>query len=611
MVIVLLSKLAHLQIFSYGYYNTKSNNNRIEIIPIPPNRGIIYDRNGVALATNNTIYQLNIIPDKIRNLNEQLEQLKSIVNLTDEDIENFQKERLNYKSHRAVPLKYNLTQEEIAHFVVNQHLYPYVNITGTQHRYYPYGSALTHVLGYVSKINGQDKIRLEEQNKITEYVGTNNIGKIGIERFYEDLLHGQPGYEEVEVNNRGRIVRLLNHHDPEAGEDVYLTIDLKLQLYIQKLLEGRRAAVVALDPNNGEVLALVSSPSYDPNLFVDGISSTKYKELLNDPKKPLFNRTMLGSYPPASTVKPFLAVSALSEGVITPKTVVYDPGYWQLPGTTKRFRDWMRWGHGKVDTTKSIEESVDTFYYQVAYDLGIDRINYWMKKFGYGERSGIDLSPNEETRAVLPNRDWKKSRYKQSWLQGDTIPVGIGQGYWTATPLQMAKALTILVNEGVVYTPHLLLKKKSDVLDTALPKQNKPLPVEDSSLVNLISKSNWQIAKQGMYRVMFGSRGTARKVYADAQYKAAGKSGTAQVYGLKNDEIYNADSIPEHLRDHALFIAYAPFDKPKIVLAIVLENGGGGSTNGGAVAKHILDYYLLGIESTNLENTDSSIRRDD
>ena len=611
MVIVLLSKLAHLQIFSYGYYNTKSNNNRIEIIPIPPNRGIIYDRNGVALATNNTIYQLNIIPDKIRNLNEQLEQLKSIVNLTDEDIENFQKERLNYKSHRAVPLKYNLTQEEIAHFVVNQHLYPYVNITGTQHRYYPYGSALTHVLGYVSKINGQDKIRLEEQNKITEYVGTNNIGKIGIERFYEDLLHGQPGYEEVEVNNRGRIVRLLNHHDPEAGEDVYLTIDLKLQLYIQKLLEGRRAAVVALDPNNGEVLALVSSPSYDPNLFVDGISSTKYKELLNDPKKPLFNRTMLGSYPPASTVKPFLAVSALSEGVITPKTVVYDPGYWQLPGTTKRFRDWMRWGHGKVDTTKSIEESVDTFYYQVAYDLGIDRINYWMKRFGYGERSGIDLSPNEETRAVLPNRDWKKSRYKQSWLQGDTIPVGIGQGYWTATPLQMAKALTILVNEGVVYTPHLLLKKKSDVLDTALPKQNKPLPVEDSSLVNLISKSNWQIAKQGMYRVMFGSRGTARKVYADAQYKAAGKSGTAQVYGLKNDEIYNADSIPEHLRDHALFIAYAPFDKPKIVLAIVLENGGGGSTNGGAVAKHILDYYLLGIESTNLETTDSSIRRDD
>lgn len=605
MVIILLVALAHLQIFSYGYYNTKSNKNRIEIIPIPPNRGIIYDRNGIPLAINNTIYQLNIIPDKINNLAEQLEQLKTMVNLTDEEIDNFQKERLNYKSHRAVPLKYNLTQPEIARFVINQHLYPFINITGTQHRYYPYGEALTHVLGYVSKINNQDISRLDEQNKLAEYVGTNNIGKIGIERFYEQLLHGKPGYEEVEVNNRGRIVRQLNHHAPEAGEDIYLTIDLNLQLYIQKLLEGRRAAVVALDPNNGEVLALVSSPSYDPNLFVDGISFRQYQALLNDPKKPLFNRAMLGSYPPASTVKPFLTVSALTEGVITPRTVIYDPGYWQLPGTTKRFRDWLRWGHGKVDPVKSIEESVDTFYYQVAYDLGIDRIDYWMKKFGYGARTGIDISPNEESKAVLPNREWKKLRYKQSWLQGDTIPVGIGQGYWTATPLQMAKALTILVNEGIAYTPHLLLNKKSDLLDETLPQPIKPLMIEDSSLVDLVSKHNWQIAKQGMYKVMFGSRGTARKIYADAQYKAAGKSGTAQVYGLKTDEIYNADQIPEHLRDHALFIAYAPFDKPKIVLAIVLENGGGGSSNGGAVARHILDYYLLGEESTNLSDSDS------
>ena len=611
LVIILLVMLAHLQIFSYGYYNTKSNNNRIEIIPIPPNRGMIYDRNGIALATNNTIYQLNIIPDKISNLNEQLEQLKPMVNLTDEDIENFQKERLNYKSHRAVPLKYNLTSKEINQFVVNQHLYPYITITGTQHRYYPYGQTLTHVLGYVSKINSVDKARLEEQNKLTDYVGTNNIGKIGIERFYEDVLHGQPGYEEVEVNNRGRIVRLLNHHDPKAGDDIYLTIDLNLQLYIQQLLADKRAAVVALDPNNGEVLALVSSPSYDPNLFVDGITSDKYKSLLNDPKKPLFNRAMLGSYPPASTVKPFLTVSALSEGVITPKTVIHDPGYWQLPGTTKRYRDWLRWGHGKVDAVKSIEESVDTFYYQVAYDMGIDRINDWMKKFGYGSRSGIDISQNEESKAVLPNREWKKNRYKQNWLQGDTIPVGIGQGYWTATPLQMAKALTILVNEGIVYTPHLLLQKKSDLLDDTLPKPDKTLPIEDASLANLVSKNSWKIAKEGMYKVMFGSKGTARKVYADAQFKAAGKSGTAQVYGLRNDEVYNADRIPEHLRDHALFIAYAPFDKPKIVLAIVLENGGGGSSNGGAVAKRILNYYLLGDESTDLNESDSLRRRDD
>jgi len=611
MVVILLVTLAHLQILSFGYYNTKSNNNRIEIIPIPPNRGIIYDRNGVPLAINNTIYQLNIIPDKISNLNQQLDELKTLVNLTDEEIENFQKERRGYKAHRPVPLKDNLTEKEIAKFVVNQHRFPFVNITGTQHRYYPYGKTLTHVLGYVSKINNQDKARLEEEDKLSDYVGTLNIGKIGIERFYEDMLHGSPGYEEVEVNNRGKIVRQLNHNPPVAGEDIYLTIDLNLQRYIENLLGDRRAAVVAIDPNTGEVLALVSSPSYDPNLFVGGISSAKYNALLEDPNKPLYNRATLGTYPPASTVKPFIAVSALSEGVITPKTIVSDPGYWQLPGTEKRYRDWLRWGHGKVDVVKSIEESVDTYYYQVAYDLGIDRLHYWMLKFGYGQRTGIDISKSEESVAILPNREWKMSRHKQPWLPGDTIPVGIGQGYWTTTPLQMAKALTIMINNGKTYTPHLLKQKRSTMLDNELPQpMSKPM-VEDTSLTQLVDPKYWQIAKEGMYKVMFGSRGTARKVYADATYKAAGKSGTAQVYGLKADDVYNANNIPEHLRDHALFIAYAPYDKPTIALAIVLENGGGGSTNGGAIAKRILDYYLLGDESTKISEAILNMRQGD
>ncbi|WVD69985.1 penicillin-binding protein 2 [Orbus wheelerorum] len=611
MVTILLITLAHLQIFSFGYYNTKSNNNRIEIISIPPNRGIIYDRNGIPLAINNTIYQLNIIPDKISNLEEQLNQLKTLVNLTDEDIENFQKERRSYKAHRAVPLKDNLTEDEIARFVVNQHLFPFINITGNQHRYYPYGSALTHVLGYVSKINNQDKINLEETNKLSDYVGTLNIGKIGIERFYEDLLHGTPGYEEVEVNNRGKIVRQLNRNPPQAGEDIYLTIDLNLQLYIEKLLNGRKAAVVAINPNNGEVLALVSSPSYDPNLFVGGISSAKYTALLEDPDKPLFNRAMLGTYPPASTVKPFIAVSALSEGVITPKTIVNDPGYWQLPGTEKRFRDWLRWGHGKVDVTKAIEESVDTYFYQVAYDLGIDRLHFWMSKFGYGERTGIDISPTEESRGIMPSREWKKTRYKQSWLQGDTIPVGIGQGYWTVTPLQMAKALTILINNGKNYVPHLLKQKRSNMPDSdPLSLTSEPI-IQDSNLEKLVDNKNWQIAKDGMYRVMFGSRGTARKIYAGSPYKAAGKSGTAQVYGLKSDEVYNANNIAEHLRDHALFIAFAPYEKPTIAISLVLENAGGGSANGGAMAKRILDYYLLGDESTKISESTLDMNQGD
>lgn len=606
---VLLANLADLQIANFSYYSTKSNNNRIEIIPIPPSRGMIYDRNGTPLAINNTTYQLNIVPDKIKNLNEQFAALKTIVDLTDEDIENFQKERRSYKAHRPVPLKDNLTEKEIARFVVDQHRFPFVSISGTLHRYYPYGASLTHIIGYVSKINSQDKQRLEEEGKTSDYVGTANIGKMGIERFYEDLLHGFPGYEEVEVNSRGRIVRQINKHSPQAGEDIYLSLNLKLQLYIEKLLAGRKAAVVALDPNNGEVLALVSSPSYDPNPFVGGISSAKYNQLLNDPDKPLFNRVLLGTYPPASTVKPYISVAALSEGVITPKSVVYDPGWWQLPGTDRRYRDWLRWGHGRVDVLKAIEESVDTYFYQVAYDMGIDRLSQWMNKFGYGKRSGIDISPNEEARGVMPTREWKKQRHKRSWLQGDTIPVGIGQGYWTATPIQMVKALTILINNGKSYTPRFLLYKKSDILNSTSSPMPKP-QIEESSLVN-VNPAFWQIAKEGMHRVLFGVHGTARRVFADATYQAAGKSGTSQVYGLKQDEVYNVHKVPEHLRDHALFVAFAPYDKPIIALAIVLENGGGGSSNGGAMARKILDYYFLGDDSTDLPDANQTIGHED
>ena len=607
LIFVLLANLADLQISNFSYYSTKSNNNRIEIIPIPPSRGMIYDRNGTPLAINNITYQLNIVPDKTKNLNEQFEQLKMIVDLTDEDIENFQKERRNYRAHRPVPLKENLTEKQIARFIVDQHRFPFVSIVKIQHRYYPYGASLTHILGYISKINTQDKQRLEEENKASDYVATFNIGKMGIERYYEDVLHGTAGNEKVEVNSRGRIVRLLEQHPPQAGEDIYLSINLKLQLYIESLLTGRKASVVAIDPNNGEVLAMVSSPSYDSNDFVGGISSKKYSELLNDPSKPLFNRALLGAYPPASTVKPFISIAALSEGVVSPKSVVNDPGWWQLPGTERRYRDWLKWGHGHVDVLRAIEESVDTYFYQVAYDMGIDRLNLWMTKFGYGERTGIDISANEETRAVMPSREWKLKRHKKSWLQGDTIPVGIGQGYWTATPMQMAKALTTLINNGKTFTPHFLLYKKSDIINT---NQNQPTIdpekyVETNSLVD-VNPTYWALAKEGMHRVMFGARGTARKVYAGAKYQAAGKSGTAQVYGLKENETYNAHKIPEHLRDHALFIAYAPYDKPKIALAIVLENGGGGSSNGGAVARKILDYYLEGDNSTELDDASSS-----
>ncbi|WVD64386.1 penicillin-binding protein 2 [Utexia brackfieldae] len=609
LIVILLITLTHLQITRYSYYSTRSNENRIKVIPIPPNRGIIYDRNGIPLAINNTVYQLEIIPDRIKNLNEQLAELKTIVDLTDEEIDNFQKERRNYPASSSVPLKYKLTEKQIARFVVNQYRFPFISIAGKQHRYYPYATTLTHVLGYVSKINDRDKARLIEERKIKDYIGTSNIGKLGIERYYEDILHGIPGYQEVEVDSRSRIVRQLDESPPKVGEDIYLTIDLKLQQYIERLLAGKRAAVVAINPNNGEVLAMVSSPSYDPNLFVDGISAKEYNALLSDPDKPLFNRTIQGTYPPASTVKPFIAIAALSEGVITTDTVFNDNGYWQLPNTDKRYRDWLRWGHGRVDVTRSLESSVDTFYYRVAYDLGIDRLSKWMTQFGFGERTGIDISSTEENRAIMPNREWKQQRYKQAWLQGDTIPVGIGQGYWTATPLQMAKALTILINDGQTKTPHLLMNTRSTHFGEGLSLND--LPQTMSPLLLSVKEKYWDVAKNGMFKVLYGSQGTARRIFANMPYRAAGKSGTAQVYGLKMDEVYNAKNIPEHLRDHALFIAFAPYDKPNIAISVVIENGGSGSSNGGAVARRILDFYELGDASIQIDESILKMRQGD
>lgn len=593
---LLLVTLAHLQIAQFNYYRTRSNENRIKVIPIPPNRGIIYDRNGIPLAINNTVYQLEVIPEKTQSLTAQLQQLKTIIGLTQGEIDTFKSERHQYPGYSSIPLKNKLSQKQIARFMVNQHFFPAFSIVGKQHRYYPYGATFAHAIGYVSKINDSDKARLTEEGKRQYYMGTSNIGKLGIERYYESLLHGYPGYQEVEVNSHGRVIRQLNKTLPKVGQDIYLTLDLKLQQYIEKLLKGQRAAVVAMDPNNGEILALVSSPSYNPNLFVGGISSAEYNKLLNDPDKPLFNRATQGTYPPGSTVKPFLAIAALSTGIITPGTTIYDVGWWQLPNTEKRYRDWKRWGHGNVDVLRSIESSVDTFYYRVAYWLGINRLSAWMRQFGFGEKSGIDLSPNEESRAIMPTRQWKQQRYKQSWLQGDTIPVGIGQGYWTATPVQLVKALSILINQGKVKRPHLLLRVNNNAFVPPHSKINT-----QSSLLKSVPVRYWQIAQEGMHLVLYGAHGTAQRIFRNMPYQAAGKSGTAQVYGLKTGEIYNNAMVPERLRDHALFIAYAPYLHPKIALAIVLENGGSGSSSGGLIARHILDYYELGDNSIKLD----------
>ncbi|MGL5161435.1 MAG: peptidoglycan DD-transpeptidase MrdA, partial [Plesiomonas shigelloides] len=588
---VLVANLYHLQVQNYEDYQTRSNDNRIKLLPIPPSRGLIYDRNGILLAENRTVFQLEMVPEKVDSVDKTLAALRPIVGLTDEDIANFRKERKRSRRFSSIPIKTPLNEEQVARFAINQYLFPGVEVKGYLKRYYPYGEALTHVIGYVAKINDKDVERLDKEGRLANYAGTHDIGKLGIEKYYENILHGQVGSEEVEVNNRGKVIRKLREQPATAGQNITLSLDLELQQYIERILGKRRGAVVVMDPRDGSILAMVSSPSYDPNLFVNGIPSKTYSALLNDPDRPLINRTTQGTYPPASTVKPLITVAALESGAITTKTTLFDPGWWKLPGSEKRYRDWKKWGHGQLNITKAIEESADTFFYQVAYDMGIDRLSEWMKKFGFGQYTGVDIS--EERSGVMPSREWKMARYRKPWYQGDTIPVGIGQGYWTATPLQLAKAMTILINDGEVKPPHLLKSIQGNGITMNYPEENLPsIGVKDSGY--------WEIAKDGMYGVNNRPNGTARRSFAGTPYKSAGKSGTAQVFSLAPNQTYDAKKLANYLHDHAWFTGFAPYDNPQVVVSILLENAGGGSTNGAPIARKIFDHILLGKNDTDL-----------
>lgn len=593
MVGILLTNLYHIQINQYQDYKTRSNDNRIKVVPIAPNRGLIYDRNGVLLAENRPVFNLEITPEQVKNMAETIARLQDILEISPEKIATFEKERRQTRRFNSIPILTQLTQEQVAIFSVNQHRFPGVSVTANLKRYYPYGAVLTHVIGYVSRINDKDLERLEREEKAANYQATRDIGKLGIERFYEETLHGIAGYQEVEVNSRGRIIRTLKYVPPVAGKDIVLNLDIDLQLYVHQLLDGRRGSAVVLDPKDNGVLAMVSSPSYDPNAFVHGISGKAYNALLTDKNRPLVNRATLGIYPPASTVKPFIAVSALEEGVITTKTVRNDPGYWTIPNSkTKPFRDWLRWGHGKVDITKALEESVDTFFYQIAYDMGIDRLSAWMMRFGFGDYTGIDIF--EESKANMPTREWKMARHRTPWYQGDTIPVGIGQGYWTATPMQIAKATSVLVNHGQVIAPHLL---RSTIKNGEEFSKQQLSDVETYPPINEVPKRYWDLAIHGMELVNHGKKGTARRSFYGSKYTSAGKSGTAQVFGLAENQEYNADELAEHLRDHALYTGFAPVDDPKLVVTIVLENAGGGSSHGAPVVRKVFDKALLGEEA--------------
>lgn len=586
---VLVTNLYHIQVKQYQDYKTRSNDNRIKIVPIAPNRGLIYDRNGMLLAENRPVFSLEVTPEQVRNMDDTLARLQALLAIPDERIEAFERARRQTRRFNAVPLLTQLSHQDVATFSVHQHLFPGVSVHANLKRYYPYGEVLTHVIGYVSRINDRDVERLRQEGKMANYQATHDIGKLGIERYYEDILHGKAGYQEVEVNSRGRVIRTLKYVPPTPGQDIVLNLDINLQLYIHQLMDGRRGSAIVLDPKDNGILAMVSSPTYDPNAFVHGISNRDYNQLLNDINRPLVNRSTMGVYPPGSTIKQFIAVAALHDKIITPSTTRNDHGSWRIPNSdTRPFRDWLRWGHGRVDIVKSIEESVDTFFYQIGYDMGIDNLSQWMMRFGFGERTGIDIF--EETRANMPTREWKMARHRTPWFKGDTIPVSIGQGYWTATPMQLAKATSVVVNRGKVIAPHLLRSTIENGQPFSTQKQTE---YEVFPSIDEIEDEYWDIAIRGMYLVNHGARGTARRAFQGLKYRSAGKSGTAQVFGLAEGQEYDADELAEHLHDHALFVGFAPLNDPEIVVSLVLENAGGGSSTAAPVVRRIFDHVIL------------------
>ncbi|WP_240464880.1 penicillin-binding protein 2 [Paraferrimonas sp. SM1919] len=582
LISILLSNLYYLQVTSHTDYQTRANENRVRVIPVAPNRGLIFDRNNNIVANNLPVYSLEMIPEKVANLEHIIAELGKLFPLEEGFIEDTQ-ERLKYhRRFKAFTLIKQLSEKQVAKFSINQHKFPGLSIAAGLNRYYPQGESLTHLLGYVARINSKDREKISIDDKEGMYAATNQIGKQGIEKFYEDILHGIPGSTEEEVNNRGRVIRTLKHIPPEAGRDLQLTIDITLQNKAIELLQGRRGAVVALDPNNGEILAMVSSPSYDPNLFVQGISSRNYSNLLNSTQKPLINRATQGQYAPASTVKPLLALAGLEHNFVTDKTKIWDPGFWQIPNVERKYRDWKRWGHGWVDLYTSVAHSCDIYFYDLAYKMGIQNIADFMQPFGFGESTGIDI--HEESSAILPDKGWKRARYNQPWYIGDTISIGIGQGYWTATPIQLAYSTSILATKGQRFRPHLLKQVIGE------PETNAS---SNLAPIKLKNEANWNIISNAMYQTAHKYGGSAYSLFKDSPYKAAVKSGTGQVFGIAEDAQYDEETVQEHLKDNALFVGWAPYNNPKIAVAVVLENAGWGSANAGPIAKGMFDSYLL------------------
>ncbi len=583
--VLLAFRFFYLQIAQYAHYQTLAENNRISLVPIVANRGLIIDKNGVVLAHNFFVYTLEITPSKVKDLEATITGLSQFVEIGALDRKRFNKFRAQSRNFESLPIRTHLNELEAAKFAVNHYRFPGVEIKSRLFRHYPLGKLGSHMVGYIGRINDNDLVGLEKSDQLSNYKGSDHIGKSGLEQFYESYLHGTTGFQQVEIDADGHAVRVLSSTSPTPGDNLILSADSKMQEIAETAFGNRRGALVAINPKTGEVLSFVSMPTFDANLFVDGIDLDNWKSLNDSLDKPLINRPLRGIYPPGSTFKPFVALAGLENGKRTPPFSIQDSGFFTLPNSTHHYRDWKPGGHGIVDIQRAITISCDTFFYGLAMELGIEKLSAFVGHFGFGRLSGLDIKG--ENAGLLPTPDWKQRRFKQPWYQGETVITGIGQGYTLVTPMQLAQATAILANNGVAMKPHLVSKIEKAI--TGQPLVIAPL-IQDKIEINA---ENLEIVKRGMVAVTLPG-GTAASIGANAPYSIAAKTGTAQVVGIRQNEKYNASSIDERHRDHALFIAYAPAENPTIALAVIVENGGHGGSAAGPIARKVMDYYLLG-----------------
>ena len=596
--LLLFARFVQLQVVQHDTYAAKADDNRISIVPIAPNRGLMLDRNGVVLARNYSAYTLEIFPAKVQDLERTIQALGEVVEVQAKDRSRFRKLYAETRNAESLPIRTRLSDEEVARFAANRYRFPGVEIKARLFRQYPRGDIAAHVIGYIGRISAKDQEKLEDLGVDANYRGTDFIGKAGLEASYQQELHGTTGFEQVEIDAAGRGIRTLARTPAQAGNNITLTLDIKLQEIAEVAFGERRGALVAIEPSTGGVLAFVSKPGFDPNLFVDGIDPASWAELNNSPDRPLYNRAIAGVYPPGSTFKPFMAMAALESGKRTFKSAINDPGYFEFGG--RRFRDSKPGGNGYVDMYKSIVVSSDTFYYQVANDMGIDAIAAFMAKFGFGAKSGIDLEG--EATGVLPSPEWKQRRFRrpdqQKWYAGETISIGIGQGYNAYTPIQLAVAMATLAADGDMYRPRLV--SHIDNLRTGERRQIEPVLISRIPL----KPENVEFVKRAMAGV--NKEGTGARSFGNAEYTSGGKTGTAQVIGMKQGEKYDEKKIAERHRDRSLFEVFAPLESPKIALMVIVENGGFGARAAAPIARIVLDYYLLGKVPANLGKSDGS-----